>query len=134
VNVTTSRDRNYPETNDIYSNRVELGQAVVYVERLPDSVQREHVDWGFHLTGFFGTDYRSTTNKGYFSRQLLDHDRQYGFDPVLEYADVYFPNVAKGMNVRMGRFISIQLHLQPLATVCRGSVYRHGRAGDDPGE
>lgn len=107
ANISTSRNRNYPETNDIYSNRVELGQAVVYVERLPDSVQRDHVDWGFHLTGFFGTDYRSTTNKGYFSSQLLDHDRQYGFDPVLEYVDIYFPHVAQGMNVRAGRFISI---------------------------
>lgn len=107
ANVSTSRDRNYPETNDIYSNRVELGQAVVYVERLPDSVQRDHIDWGFHLTGFFGTDYRSTMNKGYFSGQLLNDDRQYGFDPVLEYLDVYFPHVAKGMDLRMGRFISI---------------------------
>jgi hypothetical protein len=107
ANVSTSRNRNYPETNDIYSNRVELGQAVVYVERLPDSVQRDHIDWGFHLTGFYGTDYRSTTNKGYFSNQLLVHDWQYGFDPVLEYADVYFPHVAKGMNLRAGRFISI---------------------------
>ena len=62
-NISTSRDRNYPETNDIYSNRVELGQVVLYVERLPDSVQRDHIDWGYHLTGFFGTDYRSTTNK-----------------------------------------------------------------------
>jgi hypothetical protein len=106
-NLSTSRNRNYPETNDIYSNRVELGQAVVYVERLPDSVQRKHVDWGFHLTGFFGTDYRSTTNKGYFSSQLLDHNRQYGFDPVLEYVDVYFPGVARGMNLRAGRYISI---------------------------
>ena len=106
-NVSTSRNRNYPETNDIYSNRIELGQAGVYVERLPDSVQREHIDWGFHLTGFFGTDYRSTTNKGYFSRQLLDDNRQYGFDPVLEYVDVYFPHVARGMNLRMGRYISI---------------------------
>ncbi len=107
ANLSTSRDRNYPETNDIYSNRIELGQAVVYVERLPDSVQRDHTDWGFHLTGFFGTDYRSTTNKGYFSSQLLNHNRQYGFDPVLEYVDMYFPHVAKGMNVRAGRFISI---------------------------
>jgi hypothetical protein len=106
-NLSTSRDRNYPETNDIYSNRVELGQVVVYVERLPDSVQRDHVDWGFHLTGFFGTDYRSTTDKGYFSSQLLDHNRQYGFDPVLEYVDVYFPHVARGMNIRAGRYISI---------------------------
>jgi hypothetical protein len=107
ANVSTSRDRNYPETNDIYSNRVELGQAVVYVERLPDSVQTSHVDWGYHLTAFFGTDYRSTTNKGYFSSQLLDHDRQYGFDPVLEYVDAYFPHVAQGMNLRVGRYISI---------------------------
>ncbi len=104
---TTSRTRNYPETNDIYSNRVELGQAVLYYERLPDSVQRDHVDWGFHLSGLYGTDYRSTTNKGYLSSQLLDHDRQYGFDPVLEYVDVYVPRVAKGMNLRVGRFISI---------------------------
>jgi hypothetical protein len=107
ANLSTSRDRNNPETNDVYSNRVEVGQIVVYVERLPDSVQRDHVDWGYHLTGFFGTDYRSTTNKGYLSQQLLDHNRQYGFDPVLEYVDVYFPHVAKGMNLRMGRFISI---------------------------
>ena len=107
ANLSTSRDRNYPEANDIYSNRVELGQAVVYVERLPDSVQQDHIDWGYHLTAFFGTDYRSTTNKGYFSSQLIDHDRQYGFDPVLEYVDVYFPHVAQGMNVRAGRYISI---------------------------
>jgi hypothetical protein len=107
ANVSTSRDRNAPVTNDIFSNRVELGQFVVYVERLPDSVQREHVDWGFHLTSFFGTDYRSTTNKGYFSSQLEDHDREYGFDPVLEYVDVYVPKVALGMNIRAGRYISI---------------------------
>ena len=106
-NLSTSRNRNLPETNDIFSNRVELQQFVVYVERLPDSVQRDHVDWGFHLTSFFGTDYRSTTDKGYFSSQLLDHDRQYGFDPVLEYVDVYFPHVAQGMNLRVGRFISV---------------------------
>src|ERR1700726_5244340 len=54
VNGSTPRPRNYPTTNDIYSNRVELGQAVVYVERMPDSVQREHIDWGFHLTAFYG--------------------------------------------------------------------------------
>ena len=107
VNGSTSRDRNYPETNDIYSNRVELNQVVVYVERLPDSVQQTHVDFGYHLTAFFGTDYRSTTNKGYLSSQLFDHNRQYGFDPVLEYVAVYFPHVAQGMNLRVGRFISI---------------------------
>ena len=107
VNFSTSTHRNYPEANDIYSNRLEMDQFVVYVERLPDSVQREHVDVGYHLTAFYGTDYRFTTDKGYFSSQLLVHDRQYGFDPVLEYVDIYVPHVAQGMNIRAGRFISI---------------------------
>lgn len=104
---TAQGARNYPESNDIYPNRLELGQFVVYLERLPDTVQRDHIDWGFHLTSLFGTDYRSTTNKGYLSSQLLDHNRQYGFDPALEYLDIYFPHVAQGMNLRIGRFISI---------------------------
>ena len=45
-NLSTSRDRNTPESNDAFSNRVEMNQFVVYVERLPDSVQRDHIDWG----------------------------------------------------------------------------------------
>lgn len=107
VNGSTSSHSNSPEANDAYSNRVELNQFVVYLERLPDSVQRDHIDWGFHLTSFFGTDYRYTTDKGYFSSQLIDNKRQYGFDPVLEYVDIYFPHVAQGLNLRIGRFISI---------------------------
>jgi hypothetical protein len=77
------------------------------VERLPNSVQRDHVDIGYHLTALYGTDYRYTTDKGYMSSQLLDHNRQYGFDPSLEYVDIYIPQVAKGMNLRIGRYISI---------------------------
>jgi hypothetical protein len=106
-NASTSQQRNTPVVDDSYPNSVQVEQAVVYVERLPDSVQRDHVDWGFHLTALFGTDYRATTNKGYLSSQLLDHDRQYGFDAVTEYVDVYFPHVAQGMNVRVGRYISV---------------------------
>ncbi len=107
VNGSTSSHSNSPEANDAYPNRVELNQAVVYLERLPNTVQQAHVDWGFHLTAFYGTDYRYTTDKGYISFQLIDDHHQYGFDPVLEYADVYFPHVAQGMNLRVGRYISI---------------------------
>jgi hypothetical protein len=106
-NLSTSRDSNYPAAYDIFANRIELDQAVLYVERLPDTVQTDHFDWGFHLTGLYGTSYRFTTNLGYFSSQLLDHHRQYGFDPSLEYVDLYIPQVAGGLNIRVGRFISI---------------------------
>ena len=77
-------------------------------ERLPDTVQtNKHVDWGYHFTGLFGTDYRYTTAKGYFSTQLLKHNRQYGADAPIEYLDLYMPAVAQGMNIRVGRFISV---------------------------
>ncbi len=107
VNGSTSGGSNFPVANDATPNRLELNQLVVYAERLPNTVQREHVDWGFHLTALFGTDYRFTTGKGYFSGQLLKDNNAYGFDPALEYVDLYVPQVAQGMNVRVGRFISI---------------------------
>ena len=53
VNFSTSTHSNAPLANDAYSNRLEINQIIVYVERLPDSVQREHVDVGYHLTAFY---------------------------------------------------------------------------------
>src|ERR1700722_7659573 len=106
VNASTSSNNNFPVSYDIFPNRVELNQAVVYVERLPNTVQKDHFDWGYHLTAFYGIDYRFTTAKDYLSQQLLKFNRQYGFDPVLEYVDLYFP-VKDGLNIRIGRFLSV---------------------------
>ena len=106
VDFSTSGHTNFPFSYNIYPNRLELDQAVIYVERLPDTIQKSHFDWGYHLTAFYGMDTRFTTAKGYFSQQLLLFNRQYGFDPVLEYADLYFP-VAQGMDIRFGRFLSV---------------------------
>jgi hypothetical protein len=106
VNASSSSNNNFPLSYDIFPNRVEMNQAVVYVERLPNTVQKTHFDWGFHTTAFYGIDYRFTTAKGYFSQQLLQKNHVYGFDPVLEYVDLYFP-VKEGLNIRMGRFLSV---------------------------
>src|ERR1700730_394953 len=106
VNFSTSGHNNFPLSYDIFPNKIELNQAVVYIERLPDTVQKSHFDYGYHVTGFYGIDYRFTTAKGYFSQQLLKFNRQYGFDPVLEYVDLYFP-VKDGLDIRIGRFLSV---------------------------
>jgi hypothetical protein len=106
VNASTSSHNNFPLSYDIFPNRVVLNQAVLYLERLPETVENKHFDWGYHLTAFYGIDYRFTTAKGYFSQQLLLKNRQYGFDPVLEYLDLYFP-VKEGLNIRIGRFLSV---------------------------
>ncbi len=105
-NYSTSHKNNFPVTYDVFPNSVVLNQAVVYVERQPDTVQNTHFDYGFHLTALYGNDYRFTTAKDYFSQQLLQKNRRYGFDPVLEYLDLYFP-VKQGLNIRIGRFLSV---------------------------
>lgn len=105
-NYSTSDKNNFPLSYDIFPNSVVLNQAVLYIERLPNTVQNTHFDWGYHITGFFGKDYRFTTAKDYLSQQLLQKNRQYGFDPVLEYMDFYLP-VKKGLNIRVGRFLSV---------------------------
>ncbi len=107
VNYSTSSQSNAPEANDVYANRLEMNQVVLYAERLPDSVQQDHVDWGYHLTALYGTDYRFTTGKGYWSGPWVNDHREYGFDPTIEYVDVYVPQAAQGMNIRVGRFISV---------------------------
>jgi len=107
VNLSTSSNSNAPEENDVYSDRFEMNQFVFYAERLPDSVQQDHVDWGYHLTALYGADYRFTTGKGYGSSQLLNDHHQYGIDPTLEYIDIYIPQVAQGINIRLGRYISV---------------------------
>jgi len=106
IDFSTSSHNNFPVSYDIFPNEIQLNQAVIYVERLPDTVQNTHFDWGYHLTAFYGIDYRFTTAKDYFSQQLLKFNRQYGFDPVLEYVDLYFP-VKDGLNIRIGRFLSV---------------------------
>jgi hypothetical protein len=105
-NYSTSDKNNFPLSYTVFPTEVVMNQFVIYAERLPDTVQNTHFDWGFHLTSFYGTDYRFTTAKDYLSQQLLQRNQKYGFDPLLEYADLYFP-VKEGLNIRIGRFLSV---------------------------
>jgi hypothetical protein len=116
ISVSTSNKSNIPESYAIVPNRLELDQGVLRIERLPDTVQTDHVDWGFRVTPMYGIDYRWTTSQGWFSGQLLKHNYMYGFDPVEAYALLYIPHVAKGMVIKAGRYISppdIEAQLAP---------------------
>jgi hypothetical protein len=109
-NVSTSNRGKYanaPAAYDVIPNSVQLDQAVLYIERLPDEVQRDHFDWGYRVAQIYGLDYRYTTAKGILSQQLLSSNNTYGYDPVMVYADLWFPHIAHGMNVRIGRYISL---------------------------
>lgn len=98
---------NAPAAYYVTPNTIIPDQQVLYIERLPDTVQTQHIDWGFRIAQLYGQDYRYTTGKGYLSQQLLQKNNTYGYDAVMVYADIYFPKVADGMNVRIGRYISL---------------------------
>ena len=108
-NVSTS-DKHYgnaPAAYYIQPNSIQLDQAAFYIEHSPDTLQTDHFDWGFRLTQLYGLDYRFTTAKGYFSQQLLVNNNKYGYDPVMAYVDLYWGQIAGGMNIRIGRYISL---------------------------
>jgi hypothetical protein len=114
--LSTSKDSNQPTSYNIVPYKPVLDQAVVRIERVPDTVQTKKIDWGFRFSTFYGIDYRWTTAQGYFSNQLLKHNLLYGVDPVEAYGLLYFPKVAKGMVLRFGRYISppdIEAQLAP---------------------
>ena len=112
----TSENGNFPLIYDLRPNRMELNQFVLYVERLADENQTDHVDWGFRISTLLGLDYRFTTTYGFLSDQLLKHNSYFGFDMPMIYVDLYVPFVAQGMNIRIGRIISepdIEAQLAP---------------------
>jgi Putative beta-barrel porin-2, OmpL-like. bbp2 len=105
-NVSSSKNSNSPTSYDLVPNSVQLDQAIIQVTRQPNTAQTDHFDWGFLGTVIFGTDYRYTTGKGYFSNQLLKDNHLYGVDPAEIYGLFYFPKIADGMILKVGRYIS----------------------------
>jgi hypothetical protein len=106
-NLSTSSHSNAPQAYDLRPDQPELDQFVVYLERLADEYQTDHIDFGFRISALYGLDYRYTISRGLFSSQLLKYNEYYGFDMPMVYLDLYIPWVAEGMNIRFGRYISL---------------------------
>jgi Putative beta-barrel porin-2, OmpL-like. bbp2 len=116
TNTSPSPNANFPLIYDLRPNRFEQNQFVLYVERVPDAFQNDHIDWGFRVSGVYGLDYRFMISRGLFSHQLLKENNYYGFDMPMVYFDLYLPRIFQGMNVRIGRIISepdIEAQLAP---------------------
>jgi hypothetical protein len=110
VNVSTangSKDGNYPAAYYYKPDTGELDQAVVYIERVPDTVQQDHIDWGFRFATEYGENDRYTTAYGVASYQLLKYNHEYIYDFPMVYGEVYIPKVAEGLVIRIGRIVAV---------------------------
>jgi hypothetical protein len=110
-NLSTSRAAlggNSPAAYDYNPNALQLDQFVLYFERVPDTVQKDHIDWGFRLSAIYGSNYRYTTAYGVDSYQLLAHNNVNGYDFPMVWVEAFIPWVgAGGTDVRLGRYISL---------------------------
>jgi hypothetical protein len=107
LSTNSGRFSNNPIAYAYSGNAADLNQAVVYVERLPDTVQTDHIDWGFRASFLYGNDYRYTNSYGLGSYQYNKKNFANGWDLPMEYVDIYDPFIAQGFNLRVGRYISI---------------------------
>jgi hypothetical protein len=120
-NEGTSHHSNFPMSYIVASRKFHWDQVVCKFERVPDTVQQEHMDWGFRFTNLYGEDYRFTTAKGWLSEQLLTHNNLTGYDPVEAYGILYIPRIGHrklcdGLSLRVGRYVScpdIEAQLAP---------------------
>ena len=109
-NVSTNSVRkqgNSPIAYAAYPNTVQLDQLVLYAERTPDTIQTDHIDWGFRLSILYGENYRYTQGLGYASYQYNKYNDQNGFDYPMVYGELYIPWVMEGLMLRLGRYISL---------------------------
>jgi hypothetical protein len=121
-NISSSHDYsksstpNYPEVYDERPDRVEFDQGVMYIERMADENQIDHIDWGFRLALLWGLDYRFMASRGYINDvNLLQNNHFNGFDTPMMYFNLYIPQIAQGENIIIGRIISLPDIEQQLA-------------------
>jgi Putative beta-barrel porin-2, OmpL-like. bbp2 len=110
VNASTDHGTNLPMGFNYLPNNFDLQQAWFRIDRSVVTSGTTEPSFGFRSDLVVGTDYRFILAKGLFDNQLTaDHggpDR-YGFDPVQFYGEAYFPTVAQGMDVKVGRFFAL---------------------------
>ena len=106
----SSNNRNFgnaPIAYTVKPNSFELDQAVVYLDRFPDTVQTDHIDWGMRMSVIYGENYRYTNSYGLASWQFNGRNDYYGYDFPMVYGELWIPFVAQGLMIRVGRYISI---------------------------
>src|SRR5579862_4958049 len=53
--LSSSWHSDFPETYMIIPNHIELDQLVIQASKMPDTVQKDHIDWGFLSSHLYGT-------------------------------------------------------------------------------
>ncbi len=111
-NFTASTDQRdqLPYGMNYKANQFLLEQNWLRIDRPVVTSGTSEPSFGFRSDWILpGSDYFFTLPRGLFNGQLTASNggpNLYGIDPVEFYAEAYFPSVARGMDVKVGRFFS----------------------------
>lgn len=107
LTVSSAHSSNLPMGFNYLANDFALQQNWLRIDRPVVTKDTTEASYGFRSDTILpGTDYRFTAARGLFSDQLTADNGQpntYGFDPVQFYGEAYFPTIAKGLDVKVGR-------------------------------
>ena len=107
-NVSSDQHINLPRGFDYRANEPAVQQNWVRFERTVVPSGTTEPTFGFRTSWILpGLDYRFTLPRGIFNEQLTANNggpNIYGVDPIEFYAEAYFPTVAQGLDIKVGRF------------------------------
>jgi hypothetical protein len=117
ITISGFTDVRYTASN-VNLNRIPYGMGFSYNQHLPQfnwvtvekAVDRtaSEATFGYRVdTNLYGSTYQYTLPRGLWNGQLTDgpngNPQTLGIDPVQHYVEGYFPNVMKGLDVKLGR-------------------------------
>jgi hypothetical protein len=105
--VSSADHSNLPMGFNYRANEFLLQQNWLRLERAVVTSGTTEPTFGFRSDTILpGSDYRFTLPRGIFNHQLVGDNGQpelYGIDPIQFYAEAYFPTIAQGLDVKVGR-------------------------------
>jgi hypothetical protein len=105
--ASSVRDSNLPMGFNYRANEFLLQQNWLRLDRAVVTSGTSEPTFGFRSDWILpGSDYRFTLARGIFNDQLTGDNGQpnlYGIDPIQFYSEGYFPTVARGLDVKVGR-------------------------------
>ena len=110
--TASSAEHNNPPMGFNYrANEFLLQQNWLRIERAVVTSGTTEPTFGFRSDTILpGSDYRFTLARGVFDEQLTARHglpNIYGIDPIQFYGEAYFPTIANGLDVKVGRFFAL---------------------------
>jgi hypothetical protein len=109
--ASSAERNNLPMGFNYRANEFLLQQNWLRIEQAVVSSGTTEPTFGFRSDTILpGSDYRFTLARGIFDAQLTARHglpNIYGIDPIQFYGEAYFPTIAQGLDVKLGRFFAL---------------------------